>query len=139
MFDVQREFGFRILLIGTCLLWFIFHSGFVRNLQHGRMRRFQRYVTSVALLILFRVSNNDEWLVQELFSKIYYFYWNSAVGFLFAVLPVKVAEKSNVVRHLFLKMHLTREKCPQKPEYQTLFIIGVPEFCDQVNYIYNMY
>jgi len=49
----------------------------------------------------------------------------------FKVLPVKVDENSTVVRHLFLKMHITREKCPQKPEYQTLFIIGVPEFCNQ--------
>jgi ribosomal RNA-processing protein 7 len=31
---------------------------------------------------------------------------------------------------MFLKMHVTREKCPQKPEYQTLFVVGVPEFCD---------
>ncbi|VVC32323.1 Ribosomal RNA-processing protein 7,Rrp7A, RNA recognition motif,RNA recognition motif domain [Cinara cedri] len=49
----------------------------------------------------------------------------------FKVLPVKVNEKSTVVRHLFLKMNTTREKCPQKPEYQTLFVIGVPEFCEE--------
>lgn len=54
------------------------------------------------------------------------------IYFLFAVLPVKVNEKSAVIRHFFLKMHITREKCPQKPEYQTLFVVGVPEFCDQV-------
>lgn len=51
----------------------------------------------------------------------------------FSVLPVKVDAKSKVIRHFFLKMHVTREKCPQKPEYQTLFVVGVPEFCDQVN------
>lgn len=49
----------------------------------------------------------------------------------FKVLPCKVNEKSTVIRHLFIKMHITREKCPQKPEYQTLFIVGVPEFCNQ--------
>lgn len=56
------------------------------------------------------------------------------ICFDFVVLPMKVNEKSTVVRHLFLKMNATREKCPQKPEYQTLFVIGVPTFCDQVMY-----
>jgi hypothetical protein len=55
------------------------------------------------------------------------------IYFLIAVLPTKVNEKSTAIRHLFLKMHVTREKCPQKPEYQTLFVVGVPEFCNQVN------
>jgi len=45
---------------------------------------------------------------------------------------VKVNENSKAIRHLFLKMHITRDKCAQKPEYQTLFVVGVPEFCDQV-------
>jgi len=54
------------------------------------------------------------------------------IYYIFAVLPVKVNENSKAIRHLFLKMHLTREKCAQKPEYQTLFVVGVPEFCNQV-------
>jgi len=54
------------------------------------------------------------------------------LSFIFAVLPVKVNENSKAIRHLFLKMHTTREKCAQKPEYQTLFVVGVPEFCNQV-------
>jgi len=45
---------------------------------------------------------------------------------------VKVNENSKAIRQLFLKMHITRDKCAQKPEYQTLFVVGVPEFCDQV-------
>ncbi|XP_060865098.1 ribosomal RNA-processing protein 7 homolog A [Metopolophium dirhodum] len=49
----------------------------------------------------------------------------------FKVLPVKVNENSKAIRQLFLKMHITRDKCAQKPEYQTLFVVGVPEFCDQ--------
>lgn len=73
-----------------------------------------------------------------IFRKLQFIFY-SVVGFLFAVLPVKITEKSNVVRHLFLKMNITREKCPQKPEYQTLFIIGVPEFCDQVSNIQRYY
>ncbi|XP_050546914.1 ribosomal RNA-processing protein 7 homolog A [Daktulosphaira vitifoliae] len=48
----------------------------------------------------------------------------------FKVLPFKINEKSKVIRHLFMKMHLVREKCPLKPEYQTLFAVGIPEFCD---------
>jgi len=52
-----------------------------------------------------------------------------------AVLPVRVDGRSAVVRQLFLKMHVTREKCPEKPEYQTLFVVGVPEFCDQVRHV----
>lgn len=56
-------------------------------------------------------------------------------SFLFSVLPMVVDENSTVIRHLFLKMHTSREKCPKKPEYQTLFIIGVPDFCEEVNKI----
>lgn len=54
------------------------------------------------------------------------------VSFFFPVLPVKVNENSTAIRQLFLKMHTTRDKCAQKPEYQTLFVVGVPGFCDQV-------
>jgi len=54
------------------------------------------------------------------------------ISCIFAVLPVKVNENSKAIRQLFLKMHITRDKCAQKPEYQTLFVVGVPEFCDQV-------
>jgi len=54
------------------------------------------------------------------------------VDLIFAVLPVKVNENSKAIRQLFLKMHITKDKCAQKPEYQTLFVVGVPEFCDQV-------
>ncbi|XP_050436866.1 ribosomal RNA-processing protein 7 homolog A [Adelges cooleyi] len=48
----------------------------------------------------------------------------------FKVLPVKVNAGSKVIRHLFMKMHVVREKCPLKPEYQTLFVVNIPDYCD---------
>lgn len=48
------------------------------------------------------------------------------------VIPLKYKKTSTAQHWLFMKEHIVREKCPQKPADRTLFVIGVPPYCTEV-------
>jgi len=51
-----------------------------------------------------------------------------------AVIGVKVAETSNVVRHLYIKEHSVTDTHPCKPNGRTLLVLNVPPYVTEVKY-----
>jgi len=50
-----------------------------------------------------------------------------------AVIQVKVAETSRVVRHLYIKEHNVTDTHPCKPSGRTLLVLNVPPYVTEVN------
>ncbi|XP_002741084.1 ribosomal RNA-processing protein 7 homolog A-like [Saccoglossus kowalevskii] len=54
---------------------------------------------------------------------------NSVAGF--KVMPVKLNNKSDVVRYFYYKEHNVREKDSSKPSDRTLFVVNIPAYCNE--------
>ena len=50
-----------------------------------------------------------------------------------AVIQVKVAATSRVVRHLYIKEHGATDSHPCKPNGRTLYVLNVPPYVTEVN------
>ncbi|XP_064594855.1 ribosomal RNA-processing protein 7 homolog A-like [Liolophura sinensis] len=49
----------------------------------------------------------------------------------FTVIQVKFSERSKACHQLYLKEHSVRESSSCKPKDRTLFVVGVPPYCDE--------
>ncbi|XP_014790144.1 ribosomal RNA-processing protein 7 homolog A [Octopus bimaculoides] len=49
----------------------------------------------------------------------------------FNVVRVKITEDTEVIRHLFIKPHSTRDADPQRPKNRTLFVINIPPYVNK--------
>jgi len=52
------------------------------------------------------------------------------------VVPVKVAETSRVVRHLYVKEHNVADTHPCKPNRRTLLVLNVPPYVTEVKQLF---
>ncbi|GAB1602928.1 ribosomal RNA-processing protein 7 homolog A-like [Argonauta hians] len=49
----------------------------------------------------------------------------------FKVVKVKITDDSEIIRHLFIKAHSTREVDPHRPKDRTLFVINIPPYVNK--------
>ena len=56
-----------------------------------------------------------------------------------AVIQVKVAEASRVIRHLYVKEHSVTDPHPCKPNGRTLLVLNVPPYVTEVNHATNFH